>query len=201
MKNIGVEWAVEPATERSLQRDPPGEDADADLADFVAATYARAYRTAFLILHDRSDAEEAVQEAFLRAWRFRAAVRDGQATKQWLYRVLVNTCYSKLRAAARRPRAAAGGDEPMVSIASDLPSPADLASVADVVADVRVALAGLPESLRVPVVLRYFADLSEKEIAAVIHRRPGTVKSRLHEARRRLGADRRLARFAEEDAQ
>ena len=51
------------------------------------------------------------------------------------------------------------------------------------------ALARLPVSLRVPVVLRYYADLSERDIALAIGRRPGTVKSRLHEARRRLAAD------------
>ena len=45
-------------------------------------------------------------------------------------------------------------------------------------------------------ILRYFSDLSEREIAIAIRRRPGTVKSRLHEARRRLAADARLAAFA-----
>ena len=51
------------------------------------------------------------------------------------------------------------------------------------------ALQRLPLSLRVPVVLRYYADLSERDIARAIGRRQGTVKSRLHEARRRLAAD------------
>lgn len=60
------------------------------------------------------------------------------------------------------------------------------------------ALARLPETLRVPVVLRYYAGLSEREIAIAIHRRPGTVKSRLHEARRLLGADAALQGFAQE---
>jgi len=46
------------------------------------------------------------------------------------------------------------------------------------------------------VILRYLADLTEREIAIAIRRRPGTVKSRLHEARRRLAADPRLAAFA-----
>ncbi|MDQ1552128.1 MAG: Sigma-70, region 4, partial [Actinomycetota bacterium] len=48
----------------------------------------------------------------------------------------------------------------------------------------------------VVVVLRYYADLREREIATAIRRRPGTVKSRLHEARRRLAADARLAAYA-----
>ena len=59
----------------------------------------------------------------------------------------------------------------------------------EVAGTVLAALARLPLSLRVPVVLRYYADLSERDIALAIGRRPGTVKSRLHEARRRLAAD------------
>jgi DNA-directed RNA polymerase specialized sigma24 family protein len=58
------------------------------------------------------------------------------------------------------------------------------------------ALARLPLSLRVPVVLRYYADLSERDIARAIGRRQGTVKSRLHEARRRLAADPALSALA-----
>jgi RNA polymerase sigma factor (sigma-70 family) len=60
------------------------------------------------------------------------------------------------------------------------------------------ALQQLPVSLRVPVVLRYYADLSERDIALAIGRRPGTVKSRLHEARRRLGEDPSMAALADE---
>ena len=58
------------------------------------------------------------------------------------------------------------------------------------------ALQRLPVALRVPVVLRYYADLSERDIARAIGRRPGTVKSRLHEARRRLAADPALSALA-----
>ena len=61
---------------------------------------------------------------------------------------------------------------------------------------VLAALQQLPLSLRVPVVLRYYADLSERDIALAIGRRPGTVKSRLHEARRRLAADPALCALA-----
>ena len=47
-----------------------------DLADWLASGYARAYRTAFLLVRDARDAEEAVQEAYLRVWRFRASLPD-----------------------------------------------------------------------------------------------------------------------------
>ena len=65
-------------------------------------------------------------------------------------------------------------------------SSAEHSEVADTVL---AALSRLPLSLRVPVVLRYYADLSERDIALAIGRRQGTVKSRLHEARRRLADD------------
>ncbi len=58
---------------------------------------------------------------------------------------------------------------------------------------VRAALQSLPEALRVPVVLRYYSGLSEREIALAIKRRSGTVKSRLHEARQILARDAALA--------
>jgi RNA polymerase sigma-70 factor (ECF subfamily) len=59
------------------------------------------------------------------------------------------------------------------------------------------ALARLPEHLRVPVVLRYYSGLDEKSIATAIQRRPGTVKSRLSEARRRLAEDGALAAWVD----
>ena len=70
------------------------------------------------------------------------------------------------------------------------------AEQAEVAEMVLAALQRLPLSLRVPVVLRYYADLSERDIALAIGRRPGTVKSRLHEARRRLAADPALSALA-----
>jgi len=149
--------------------------------------YGPAYRTAWLILHNHADAEEAVQEAFLRAWRFRAAVPAGEGVRPWLYRVVVNACLSKLRSEARHRAGtladADGGPEDLSR------GPEALALEGDDQRVVLDALAALPEHLRVVVALRYYAQLSEKEIAAVVHRRPGTVKSRLHEARTRLSAD------------
>src|SRR5688572_9359541 len=70
---------------------------DRRLDELLIDGYGRAYRTAFLIMRDAVAAEEAVQEAFLRVWRFRDALPDGDGMQPWLYRVLVNTCYSQLR--------------------------------------------------------------------------------------------------------
>ena len=134
-----------------------------------------------------------MQDAFLRVWRFRAAVPVGDGARPWLYRVLVNACCSKLRHDSSRRANTATGDVPDVAGAASTPE--SIAFDAETADAVRHALAALPEQLRVPVVLRYYAGLNEREIATAIRRRPGTVKSRLHEARRRLSADARLASF------
>lgn len=170
-------------------------DEDDDLADWLAAGYSRAYRTAYLLVHDPRDAEEAVQEAYLRVWRFRASLPEGAGREPWLYRVIVNTCYSMLRREVpRRDRTMSGGFEPEDSTlppATDR-SPEAAAEHAEAADAIDAALADLPEHLRAPVVLRYWTGLSEREIATAIARRPGTVRSRLHEARRRLAMDPRL---------
>ena len=157
--------------------------------------YGTAYRTACLVLRDPVAAQDAVQEAFLRVWRFRDAVPAGDARKAWLYRVVVNACISRVRS----ERARAGkddGDLALEVIPDPQPSPHDAAERSQLAEDVLAALAELPESLRVPLVLRFYAGLSEKEIAVAIDRRPGTVKSRLYDARQRLALDPRLAAWA-----
>ena len=79
------------------------------------------------------------------------------------------------------------------AVVSSDPTPDELADQRDRASLVRQAILSLPAGLRAPLVLRYYAGLSEKEIATAIRRRPGTVKSRLHEARRLLANDPRLA--------
>ena len=152
-----------------------------ELRTWLADGYASSVRTAYLILGDRLDAEDAVQEAFLRAWRFRESLTTATSFKPWLYRVVVNTCNSKLRKEIphrdRRSR-----DDALDDVA-DRADPFNRIALSQ---DVTRALHDLPAHLRVVVVLRYYSDLSEREIAVVIDRQPGTVKSRLNEARRRL---------------
>jgi RNA polymerase sigma-70 factor (ECF subfamily) len=169
-----------------------------ELDEMVAEWYPSAYRTARLIVGNASDAEEAVQDALLRAWRFRTSMW-GDSWGPWLSRVLVNACYSKLRSEARHRKLTSEDDAPEEATVTD----ATVDSVAAIEAGrtVRAALAELPDHLRVVVVLRYFLGLSEREIATAIRRRPGTVKSRLFEARQRLAADTRLAGLRREEAQ
>jgi RNA polymerase sigma-70 factor (ECF subfamily) len=165
------------------------------LEEWLADGYAGSFRTACLILGNPADAEEAVQDAFLRAWRFRSSLASVPSITPWLYRVVVNACYSKLRQEIpHRDRRAS--DAALDAMAARDADPAHAAQQTATADTVLAALQRLPVSLRVPVVLRYYADLSERDIALAIGRRPGTVKSRLHEARRRLAADASIQRLA-----
>lgn len=162
-----------------------------ELEAWLATSYARAYRTAYLIMRNPADAEEAVQEAFLRVWRFRDSLPSGGGREPWLYRVLVNACHSYLRSEIpRRNRTAIVEFEP---VSADRATPEAVAEQSETESSVAQALRGLPDHLRVPLILRYWTGLSEREIAQAIQRRPGTVKSRLHEARRRLADDPTIA--------
>jgi RNA polymerase sigma-70 factor (ECF subfamily) len=191
-----------PANQSELRGVIPVVTGERDVVgEWVQGRYARAFRTAVLICGNRADAEEAVQDAFLRVWRFRDALPAGAKRDAWLYRVLVNACYSKLRQEVPRrdrERESLGSDSALLTTED---SPEAAAEQSEAAQTLTLSLRDLPEALRVVVVLRYYADLSEREIAIAIKRRPGTVKSRLHEARRRLAADARLSgcgRAAEE---
>jgi RNA polymerase sigma-70 factor (ECF subfamily) len=169
-----------------------------DLEDWLAAGYPRCYRTAWLLLRNRDDAQEVVQEAYLRVWRFRDAVPAGSGRDGWLYRVVVNAAISRLRR-DKRARGDLGDDALRTLAAPAADGPEERAADGELSACVLAALSALPELLRVPVILRYYAQLSEKEIAVAIDRRPGTVKSRLYDARMRLAADPALAAWVAVD--
>jgi RNA polymerase sigma-70 factor (ECF subfamily) len=179
------------------------DEARTVLEGWLAEWYAPAYRTARLILSDPTDAEDAVQDAFLRLWRFRDSIPEGDSARAWLYRVVVNACFSRARSEGRATRnRAADASEWLGEIAERRDGPEELSTERMTSQAIRDAVAALPEQLRIPLVLRYYSGLNEREIATAIHRRPGTVKSRLHEARRRLEADPALARtLATEEAQ
>ena len=171
---------------------------DGELGDWLAQDYATAYRTACLVLRDPHEAQDAVQEAFLRVWRFRSSIPADDGRKAWLYRVVVNACTSRHRAMQSR----AGkdvGPSALEALPDLAPEPEQAAQASQLAGDVVAALADLPEHLRVPLVLRFYAGLSEKEIAVAIERRPGTVKSRLHDARQRLALDPRLSAWVRDD--
>lgn len=142
--------------------------AQAEFDRLVAQELARAYRVATLIMGDPSEAEDAVQEAFLRAWQRWDRLRDQDRAGAWFGRILVNECRDRLRT-RKPPRVPWLTSEP-VEAPSD---PAEREAL-------RQALGDLSPDHKIVIVLRYYLDLSLEGIAGRTGAPVGTVKSRLH---------------------
>ena len=166
------------------------DDAAERLEGWVRQHQPVVYRAAWLILRDPAAAEDVAQETFLRAYRNADRLAADSEARPWLYRIAVNLALNRVRSRRREQRAVS-------RVTPDRPGWDDDAAEAGVGDDsVSRALRRLPDRLRVPVILRYYLDLPEKEIARALGIRPGTTKSRLHEARRLLAADQSIAAAA-----
>ena len=135
-------------------------------------------RLAFVILGDHALAEEIVMEAFLRTCSGWGALRDTSRADVYLRRAVINLSRSGIRRklAERRARA---------SIEARPPTPSN-PDAAETNAVLLAAVRQLPERQRACVVLLYYEDLSEAQIAEVLACSVGTVKSQLHKARTKL---------------
>lgn len=150
------------------------------------------YRTAYLLLDDPVEAEDALQETFLQAYRaLRRYDPQRGAFSTWLYRITVNHCLNRRR--TRRPQLYL---EPVQ--AETLADPADLERDVAESQQVQQALERLSEKLRAVVVLRYFLELSYAEIAEVLEIPLGTVQSRLNQAMHNLRGELQAAGAAGE---
>lgn len=148
----------------------------------VAPHLTRAYRTACGITHDADAAADALQEALIRAYRALGNLRDGSPFYPWFIRILVR------EALKQSPRPTTLPFVPTITPAT--PEGALLAR--EEREQIWSTLQSLSPDHRAVVVLRYYEDLSEAEMAEVLGISPGTVKSRLHYARQNL--ERRLTR-------
>jgi RNA polymerase sigma-70 factor (sigma-E family) len=164
-------------------------DLDADFAAFVRRRGDHHLRTALLLTGDWHAAEDLVQAALVklyRAWRRLDTTEDPDA---YLRRILVNTHRSWLRTRWRR--------ELPVTGVPDRPGPVDGDDVRAVAQVVRQALAALPARQRTALVLRYFEDLPEAQVAELMGCGVGSVKTHVHRGvqamRRLLPADLRDA--------
>lgn len=146
----------------------------------------RSYRVARAILLDDREAEDAVQDACLIAWRRGGSLHDPDRFAAWFGRVLINGCRDRLRRRQRqRVRAIALQAEWQGERGG--PDPAD--SVSTWNRDLDTAFDRLDPDHRLVVLLRYWQELTLDEIANRLDIPLGTVKSRLYYALRRLHAD------------
>jgi RNA polymerase sigma-70 factor (ECF subfamily) len=163
-----------------------GGDADA-YADLVSRHAPVAVRTAAL-LGAGPEAEDVVQEAFVKAYGALSRFRDGAAFRPWLLRIVVNETRNLHRAAGRRhAREREAWERTMPLLAAvDADQPAAAALSRERRSELVRGLSALSPSHRAVVTCRYLLELDEAETATVLGWPRGTVKSRLHRALRRL---------------
>src|SRR6266567_3272439 len=140
---------------------------------------AQVARTAFRLLGNRQDAQEASQEVFLRLHRNLRKIDDAGNLSGWLYRVTVNACHDILR--KRKP--AASLDDSRITVASS--SEADLGREQQHELIVE-ALGALPEKERAALTLRDLEGLSTREVAAILGSSEATVRSQISAARLKI---------------
>ena len=144
-----------------------------------------AFRTAFLLCGDADEARDAAQEGFMRAYRAVRGFRTGAEPRPWLLRIVANAARNRRRAAGRRASLALRSAQDRPSDAA-APSPEAAFLAGEQRAELLAAIDRLGDDDRRIICLRWFADLSEREIAAVLGVPAGTVKSRLSRAMARL---------------
>ena len=171
-----------------------GGDHDA-FARLVASSIGRLNAIARLILRDYALAEDAVQDAFVDAWRSLPGLRDPERFQAWLTRLLIRSCQDTRRRVRRRT-------VEMPLMAADGPPVADHQATFALVDQLERALQGLTLEQRTVLVLTYYLDMPLTEAASVLGIPTGTMKSRLHRAISALRAtvdanDRPIATTAE----
>ena len=128
------------------------------------------YHVACAILSGETDRRDAMQETALRAWEHRRSLRNEAYFKTWVVRIMVNVCRDLMRKNRRLVPVETLPDGPAPESPSDL----------------RLTIEGLPERLRLPLVLYYLEGYTVEETARALGLPSGTVKFRLHEARKAL---------------
>ena len=139
------------------------------LEELVAKHEHTLYRAALALLGDPQEAEDAVQDTFLRYLEKRPDLRDGEHERAWLLKVAANRCKSILRTRRRRPT---------VELLDIYPVPEEEGS-----RELMEAILTLPANQRSAVHLHYYEGYTSEEIGAILGQRPGTVRSHLSRAR------------------
>jgi len=147
----------------------------------LADSSALAVRVAMGVLRNRADAEDVAQESFVRAYRNFAGLRDREKFRGWLVRIVWRLALDRIRAQKRRERrelAALRQPTP--------PTVEDVAASREFEQRLTTAIDQLPERLRIVLLLAGVEGHDMNEVASLLGLPEGTVKSRLHLARKRL---------------
>ncbi len=149
----------------------------------------QAVRTAYLVVRDRALAEDIVQSAFVRVYDHIGQFDAQRPFAPWFLRAVVNDA---IKAATRRERQVSlemeADDETSLAdlLVDPVPDPDDLAEASETREAIWAAMGKLAPHQRAVLVMRYYLDMSEAEMAAKLSSPPGTIKWWLHSARERL---------------
>jgi RNA polymerase sigma-70 factor (ECF subfamily) len=179
---------------KALQAAGRLDEARERFADLVTRHQRRANRIAYHYLRDAADADEAVQDAFVKAYVHMGTFREEMPFEIWFTRVLVNGCLDRLKARRRRERwmaptpvDASGADrDPADYLPARTPSPEDAAIADERRRQLTSALTQLPERQRLVFMLSHFEGQTSKEVSAVTGLNESTVRVHLFRAIRRL---------------
>ncbi len=172
--------------ERAVTRKAQQGDPEA-FATLVEQYEELAFRVAYLIVRDETEAQDVAQDAFVRAYRSLDRFDAQQPFRPWLLRIVTNLAINNRRGMRRRD-AMSERYEREARLQNRVPSPEAAVEATAEAERVWQAVADLSEQDQTILYLRYFLDASEEETAAAIGRPVGTVKSRLHRVLRRLRA-------------
>jgi RNA polymerase sigma-70 factor (ECF subfamily) len=172
-----------------------GDPAAMDLLLGRAQNIARRFSLA--VCGDETDAEDALQEALLKTYRSARQIRDANAFRPWLYRVVRNACLVSRRKRAHEPprlesldaTVAGPGDAGSMAPADPGRDPEQLAEDNRRRRRLRIALAAIPRAYRIVLFLRDMEGLSTREVARVLQISEDNVKTRLRRARSALQAE------------
>jgi RNA polymerase sigma-70 factor (ECF subfamily) len=160
-----------------------------DSSTLFAEYYQRLYRYTLSLLHDPAEADDAVQETLVRAYRRLESLRDWNALTTWLYRIATHVCLDRIRQRARdKTIGAVDNADEFDLVEADAPSLEQIVERSDMSACVQRYLEGLSDSYRAVNWLHDLDSLTGPQIAEILGVSLATVKIRLHRARVRLRA-------------
>ncbi len=157
-------------------------------AELVAKYQGMVFRTAMGFVHSKDDADDLTQETFIRAWEALHTFKFDSAFSTWLYRIAVNSCLNHTARLRRRNLLVTAGDALRQLFMFEDPQRDPHGLLEDEQRDraVREAIGLLPEKQRTAFVLSKYDDLTQKEIAAIMHTTEGAVEQLLQRAKSAL---------------
>jgi RNA polymerase sigma-70 factor (ECF subfamily) len=157
------------------------------LEGLIARHQAKALRAAFLITQDESSAQDIVADAFIRFFERADRFDEGRPFEPYFLRSVVHAALNTLRRAKKQaPLKEWTEPAPLDYLLTQAAGVEDQVEYRRIKREIQAAIRALPPRQRAAVVLRYYLDMSEREMAAELQAAPGTVKWLLNAARTRL---------------